>query len=210
MTMAMVSPSGREVSPAEQLCRSSRLDPPRFRLVAADAGVTAAIVRRQAEVLAAYDEQCQREGVVDFAELLLRSYELLARNEILRQHYQRRFRHILVDEFQDTNRLQYRWLKLFAGPETRLFAVGDDDQSIYGFRGANVGNLAEFEKNLDHLMTVFPNINIFGYTLLPGSEFFEKRDEYRLVTLPVAILAGGLATRLKPISEKIPKSRRAC
>jgi DNA helicase-2/ATP-dependent DNA helicase PcrA len=104
------------------------------------------VTRKQAEFFAAYDEQCQREGVADFAELLLRSFELLKRNEILRQHYQARFRYILVDEFQDTNRLQYRWLKLFAGPESRLFAVGDDDQSIYGFRGANVGNLAEFEK----------------------------------------------------------------
>ena len=102
--------------------------------------------RRQVEFYASYDEQCQREGVADFAELLLRSFELLKRNEILRQHYQARFRYILVDEFQDTNRLQYRWLKQFAGPESRLFAVGDDDQSIYGFRGANVGNLAEFEK----------------------------------------------------------------
>jgi DNA helicase-2/ATP-dependent DNA helicase PcrA len=104
------------------------------------------IARRQVEFYAAYDEQCQREGVADFAELLLRSYELLARNEIIRQHYQARFRYILIDEFQDTNRLQYRWLKMFAGPASRLFAVGDDDQSIYGFRGANVGNLAEFEK----------------------------------------------------------------
>jgi len=104
------------------------------------------LTRRQVEFFAAYDEQCQREGVADFTELLLRSYELLARNEVLRQHYQARFRYILVDEFQDTNRLQYRWLKLFAGPQSRLFAVGDDDQSIYGFRGANVGNLAEFEK----------------------------------------------------------------
>ena len=104
------------------------------------------VTRKQVEFFAAYDKQCQREGVADFAELLLRSFELLKRNEILRQHYQARFRYILVDEFQDTNRLQYRWLKLFAGAETRLFAVGDDDQSIYGFRGANVGNLAEFEK----------------------------------------------------------------
>jgi DNA helicase-2/ATP-dependent DNA helicase PcrA len=104
------------------------------------------VTRRQVAFFAAYDEQCQREGVADFAELLLRSFELLNRNEILRQHYQARFRYILVDEFQDTNRLQYRWLKLFAGTESRLFAVGDDDQSIYGFRGANVGNLAQFEK----------------------------------------------------------------
>jgi len=102
--------------------------------------------RRQVELFAAYDEQCQREGVVDFAELLLRTFELLSRNQILREHYQRRFRYLLIDEFQDTNKLQYRWLKQFAGPDTKLFAVGDDDQSIYGFRGANVGNLSEFEK----------------------------------------------------------------
>ena len=71
--------------------------------------------RRMVEIYAAYDEQCQREGVVDFAELLLRSYELLAKNETLREHYRARFRHVLVDEFQDTNRLQYQWLKLLAG-----------------------------------------------------------------------------------------------
>jgi DNA helicase-2/ATP-dependent DNA helicase PcrA len=102
--------------------------------------------RRFAELYSAYDEQCQREGVVDFAELLLRSFELLSRNELLREHYRARFRHVLVDEFQDTNRLQYRWLKLLAGPEASLFAVGDDDQSIYAFRGANVANMAEFER----------------------------------------------------------------
>jgi len=105
------------------------------------------ITRRLAEIYAAYDEQCQREGVVDFAELLLRTYELLSKNEILREHYRSRFRHILVDEFQDTNRLQYRWLKLLAGPKNIMFAVGDDDQSIYRFRGAHVGNMAEFERD---------------------------------------------------------------
>ncbi len=104
------------------------------------------VSRRYAELYAAYDEQCQREGVVDFAELLLRSFELLQRNELLREHYRSRFRHVLVDEFQDTNRLQYRWLKLLAGPDASLFAVGDDDQSIYAFRGANVANMAEFER----------------------------------------------------------------
>jgi DNA helicase-2/ATP-dependent DNA helicase PcrA len=102
--------------------------------------------RRSAELYAAYDEQCQRDGVVDFPELLLRSFELLNRNEILREHYARRFRHILVDEFQDTNRLQYRWLKLIGGKTSVFFAVGDDDQSIYTFRGANVGNMADFER----------------------------------------------------------------
>jgi DNA helicase-2/ATP-dependent DNA helicase PcrA len=99
--------------------------------------------RRKVEVYAEYDKQCQREGVVDFAELLLRCYELLQRNAALREHYQERFKHILVDEFQDTNPLQYRWLKLLAGKNNALFAVGDDDQSIYAFRGANVGNMQE-------------------------------------------------------------------
>ena len=99
--------------------------------------------RRKVEIFAEYDAQCQREGVVDFSELLLRSYELLSRNAPIREHYQARFKHILVDEFQDTNPLQYRWLKLLAGKENSLFAVGDDDQSIYAFRGANVGNMQE-------------------------------------------------------------------
>src|SRR5690606_4046594 len=80
--------------------------------------------RRMVELYAAYDEQCQREGVVDFAELLLRSYELLERNQPLREHYQARFRHILVDEFQDTNALQYRWLKLLAGEAAVVLAGG--------------------------------------------------------------------------------------
>jgi DNA helicase-2/ATP-dependent DNA helicase PcrA len=105
---------------------------------------------RLAELFEAYDAQCQREGVADFPELLLRSYELLYRNEPLREHYRDRFKHILVDEFQDTNTLQYRWLKLFAGPHTALFAVGDDDQSIYAFRGANTANMAEFEREFAH------------------------------------------------------------
>jgi DNA helicase II / ATP-dependent DNA helicase PcrA len=109
--------------------------------------VTDEATKGYAGLYASYDEQCQREGVVDFAELLLRCYELLSRNEILREHYSQRFRHILVDEFQDTNRLQYRWLKLLAGRSSFLFAVGDDDQSIYRFRGANVGNMADFERD---------------------------------------------------------------
>ena len=99
--------------------------------------------RRKVEVYAEYDAQCQKEGVVDFSELLLRCYELLSRNQSLREHYQERFKHILVDEFQDTNPLQYQWLKLLAGGHNALFAVGDDDQSIYAFRGADVGNMQE-------------------------------------------------------------------
>lgn len=89
----------------------------------------------------AYERECQKQGVVDFAELLLRCYELLTRNDLVRAHYQKRFRHILVDEFQDTNVLQYRWLKILAGEKlgpngtslNAVFAVGDDDQSIYAF-----------------------------------------------------------------------------
>ncbi len=108
--------------------------------------------RRMADLYAAYDAQCQREGVVDFAELLLRCYELLRYNDAIRAHYQRRFKHILVDEFQDTNKLQYAWLKILSGlgeagvTPNAIFAVGDDDQSIYAFRGANVGNMVDFER----------------------------------------------------------------
>jgi DNA helicase-2/ATP-dependent DNA helicase PcrA len=102
--------------------------------------------KRLTELYAEYDQQCNREGVVDFAELLLRCFELLERNEILREHYRRRFSHILVDEFQDTSALQYRWLKLLAGSDTAIFAVGDDDQAIYAFRGASAQNIFEFER----------------------------------------------------------------
>ncbi len=102
--------------------------------------------QKLAEIYEVYEEQCRREGVIDFAELLLRTFELLRDDEALREHYRRRFRHILVDEFQDTNRLQYAWLKMFAGPNGAVVAVGDDDQSIYGFRGALVGNMADFER----------------------------------------------------------------
>ncbi len=102
--------------------------------------------RKLVEIYRAYEEQCRREGTVDFGELMLRTWELMRDNAALREHYQRRFRHILVDEFQDTNTLQYRWLKMFAGPGCGVFAVGDDDQSIYAFRGAQVGNMAQFER----------------------------------------------------------------
>ncbi len=103
--------------------------------------------QRMREIYEEYDKQCQREGVVDFAELLLRCYEVLSRDANLRQHYQSRFKYILVDEFQDTNRLQYLWLKLLAEKDNCMFAVGDDDQSIYAFRGARVGNMQDFEKD---------------------------------------------------------------
>ena len=145
--------------------------------------------RRLRELYAAYDEQCNREGVVDFPELLLRCFELLERNEILRSHYQARFKHILVDEFQDTNSLQYRWLKLLAGQGRRargfslvapnelpgerddqpgsIFAVGDDDQSIYAFRGANVANMQHFERefHIDRVIKLEQNYRSHGNIL---------------------------------------------
>src|SRR5260221_1572670 len=103
--------------------------------------------RRMVAFYADYDAQCNREGVVDFAELLLRTFETLAKNLNLLQHYQNRFRYILVDEFQDTNKLQYQWIKMLAGSNGCVFAVGDDDQSIYRFRGAEVGNMNEFVRD---------------------------------------------------------------
>lgn len=94
-----------------------------------------------------YEEVCRRSGLVDFTELLLRSLELLQQNESIREHYQQRFQHILVDEFQDTNTIQYAWLKLLAGDRAFVMAVGDDDQSIYSWRGAKVENLHRFSKD---------------------------------------------------------------
>ena len=100
----------------------------------------------------AYQEACDRAGLVDFAEILLRAQELLRDNKHIRQHYQTRFKHILVDEFQDTNNIQYAWLRLMAGPDTHVMIVGDDDQSIYGWRGAKVENIEKFTVE-------FPSVN---------------------------------------------------
>ena len=130
------------------------------------------------ELYRLYEKLCMAEGVVDFAELLLRSYELLQRNELIRRHYERKFSHILVDEFQDTNVLQYRWLKTLAGYgipgmarepgiTNSIFAVGDDDQSIYAFRGANVKNLTDFTRELgvDHVVRLEQNYRSTGHIL---------------------------------------------
>jgi DNA helicase-2/ATP-dependent DNA helicase PcrA len=144
----------------------------------ADADAHDPHTRKLVEVWHAYEEQCRREGVVDFAELLLRTYELLRDNAALREHYQHRFVHVLVDEFQDTNRLQYRWLKMFAPPENAaarpggaprqgVFVVGDDDQSIYAFRGAQVGNMADFEREyrVPQVIRLERNYRSFGHIL---------------------------------------------
>jgi len=132
--------------------------------------------RRKVELYQLYEEQCQREGVVDFGELMLRSFELLRDNVHVREHYRRRFRHILVDEFQDTNKLQYAWLKQLAGLPGEgahdgvgcaILAVGDDDQSIYAFRGARVGNMADFvrEFQVKHQIKLEQNYRSFSNIL---------------------------------------------
>ncbi|EMS7719621.1 DNA helicase II, partial [Vibrio cholerae] len=100
----------------------------------------------------AYQEACDRAGLVDFAEILLRTLELLRGNQHIREHYQARFKHILVDEFQDTNAIQYAWLRMMAGAQSNVMIVGDDDQSIYGWRGARVENIEKFTRE-------FPSVN---------------------------------------------------
>lgn len=106
------------------------------------------------KVYRAYEEACQRNGVVDFAELLLRAHELFRDNAEVLAHYRKRFRHILVDEFQDTNAIQYAWLRLLAGDSGQMFAVGDDDQSIYGWRGAKVENIHQYQKDFSDVQLI--------------------------------------------------------
>ncbi|MDO8457101.1 MAG: 3'-5' exonuclease [Burkholderiaceae bacterium] len=151
--------------------------------------------RKQIELYALYEELCQREGVVDFGELMLRSYELLRDNDPVREHYQRRFQHILIDEFQDTNRLQYAWIKMLAGGENTLntrsdasfkptgsvMAVGDDDQSIYAFRGARVGNMADFvrEFKVEHQIKLEENYRS-GSNILDSANELISHNSKRL------------------------------
>jgi DNA helicase-2/ATP-dependent DNA helicase PcrA len=94
-----------------------------------------------------YEMRCNQEGLVDFAELLLRSYELLRNNSELLQYYRMRFKHVLVDEFQDTNRVQHEWLRMLNGDDNHITVVGDEDQSIYGWRGAQINNILNFKQN---------------------------------------------------------------
>jgi DNA helicase-2/ATP-dependent DNA helicase PcrA len=137
--------------------------------------------RKQVELYQLYEATCQREGVVDFAELLLRSYEVLSRFEALREHYNARFRHILVDEFQDTNTLQYKWLRLLAGPRTAVLAVGDDDQSIYAFRGAKVANMQRFEHDFAPATIIKLEQNYRSYgTILDAANALIRNNNGRL------------------------------
>ncbi|HCY16330.1 MAG: DNA helicase II [Curvibacter sp. GWA2_64_110] len=146
--------------------------------------------RKKVELYQLYEEQCQREGVVDFGELLLRSYELLRDNDPVREHYQRRFRHILIDEFQDTNKLQYAWIKQLAGQDNSgtlrpdggaVLAVGDDDQSIYAFRGARVGNMADFvrEFKVQHQIKLEQNYRSYSNILDAANELI-SHNKHRL------------------------------
>lgn len=101
-----------------------------------------------------YHTICEQSSLVDFTELLLRSYELWQTHPALREHYQKRFRHILIDEFQDTNTLQYLWIKAITRGDNNVMIVGDDDQSIYSWRGARVDNMYAFEKDFQPCQTI--------------------------------------------------------
>lgn len=171
--------------PAKQLqwfiagCKEDGLRP--RDVPAANAGSHDVALQKKVEIYQLYEDQCQREGVVDFGELMLRSYELLRDHDAVREHYQRRFRHILIDEFQDTNRLQYAWIKMLSGhgvsvtpgqdgfvaAGNSVFAVGDDDQSIYAFRGARVGNMADFvrEFRVQHQIKLEENYRSYSNIL---------------------------------------------
>ncbi len=191
-----------QLSAVKRLCKQFNVDEERFPpkqlvwfiagckeegLRPADVVARDADTRRKVELYALYEEQCQREGVADFGELMLRSYELLRDNDPIRAHYQRRFRHILIDEFQDTNRLQYAWIKQLAGhaepdhlaPHNAVLAVGDDDQSIYAFRGARVGNMADFvrEFQVHHQIKLEENYRSYGHILDAANGLIEHNQK---------------------------------
>ncbi len=111
-------------------------------------------VKKSLEVFTLYEKHCNANGLIDFAELLVRSYELLKNNPALLTHYQERFQHILVDEFQDTNTVQYRWIKQLFNGKNNVFCVGDDDQSIYGWRGAKIENITKLETDFAPIQTI--------------------------------------------------------
>ena len=126
-----------------------------------------------------YQDACDRSGLVDFAEILLRTYELLKQNDAIRTHYQTRFKHILVDEFQDTNRIQFEWLRLMAGAESNVMIVGDDDQSIYGWRGAKVENIQRFLNEFRDTQSIFleQNYRSTGNILNAANELIANNRE---------------------------------
>ncbi|MDC0239631.1 DNA helicase II [Candidatus Thioglobus sp.] len=111
-------------------------------------------VKQSAKIFDLYEKYCQASDLVDFAGLLVKSYELLKNNQSLLDHYQKKFRHILVDEFQDTNRIQYQWIKLLHDQHNHIFCVGDDDQSIYGWRGARIENIQKIENDFKPIKVI--------------------------------------------------------
>ena len=126
-----------------------------------------------------YEETCERLGVIDFAELLLRALELWKNNPEVLNHYQQRFQHILVDEFQDTNAVQYAWLRILAGKVSAVTAVGDDDQSIYGWRGAKVENILSYERDFPgtHIVKLEQNYRSTANILLAANAVIDKNPE---------------------------------
>ena len=175
-----------QLSAIKRLCKQHKVDDERFPpkqlqwfiagckedgLRPKDVDVRDDETRRKVEIYQLYEDQCQREGVVDFGELMLRSFELLRDNDAIRLHYRARFKHVLIDEFQDTNKLQYAWIKMIAGMPAEhgsaVLAVGDDDQSIYAFRGARVGNMADFvrEFGVQHQIKLEQNYRSYSNIL---------------------------------------------
>ncbi len=126
-----------------------------------------------------YENVCQHAGLIDFAEMLLRVQELFVQNPEVLAHYRRRFRHILVDEFQDTNAIQYAWLRLIAGDQNKVFIVGDDDQSIYGWRGARVENIQNLQKDFPGIETIRleQNYRSTGNILHAANKLIEKNTD---------------------------------
>lgn len=112
------------------------------------------IGRIQQKIYKSYEELCNRSSLVDFGELLLRAHELWLNNPGLLEHYQKRFKAVLVDEFQDTNTIQYAWLRVLAGSSSSIMAVGDDDQSIYGWRGAKIENIRQYDRDFKNVVTI--------------------------------------------------------
>ncbi|MHB1943355.1 MAG: UvrD-helicase domain-containing protein, partial [Acidiferrobacteraceae bacterium] len=156
----------------------------------------------------AYEEACERSGLVDFAELLLRTLELLRDRAELRAHYRDRFRHVLVDEFQDTNKLQYDWLRLFVRPDGSLFAVGDDDQSIYGWRGARVENILRFEKDFPGTKVVRLEQNYRSTAVILGvANAVIKNNTGRLGKTLWTARAGGAPVRMYAAVNEVDEAR---
>lgn len=156
----------------------------------------------------AYEEACERSGLVDFAELLLRTLELLRDRAELRAHYRDRFRHVLVDEFQDTNKLQYDWLRLFVRPDGSLFAVGDDDQSIYGWRGARVENILRFEKDFPGTRVVRLEQNYRSTAIILGvANAVIKNNTGRLGKTLWTARSGGAPVRMYAAVNEVDEAR---